>query len=94
MIGSVMADDGRVITTKLEDDLVTLLDAAAQRIGRSKSWIVRAALEQWLAEEQLRHQLTMEALVEVEGKHLIEQGAMDVWAKSLKRTVKKTPARV
>lgn len=89
-----MADDGRVITAKLEDDLVTRLDAAAGRIERSKSWIVRAALEQWLAEEQLRHQLTMEALAEVEGKQLIGQDEMDAWAKSLQRTAKKAPPRV
>jgi predicted transcriptional regulator len=90
----MMADDGRVITAKLEDDLVTRLDAAAERIERSKSWIVRAALEQWLAEEQLRHQLTIEALAEVEGTQLIEQDEMDAWAKSLQKAAKKAPARV
>ena len=40
--------------------LVSTLDEVAHRIDRSKSWIVRDALSQWLAEEQRRYQLTIE----------------------------------
>lgn len=58
--------DGRVITAKLPDDLVLLLDEVACRIDRSKSWIVRQAVAEWLAEEQRRHELTLEALKSVD----------------------------
>lgn len=61
-----MADDGRVVTTKLPDDLVSRMDEIAERIDRSKSWIVRQALTEWLAEEERRYELTLEALREVE----------------------------
>lgn len=61
-----MADDGRVVTTKLPDDLVSRLDEVADRIDRSKSWIVREAVSEWLAEEQRRHELTLEAMNDVE----------------------------
>ena len=39
--------------------------------GRSKSWIVRQALGEWLAEEQRRYQLTLEALQSVDEGRLI-----------------------
>ena len=57
-----MADEGRVVTAKLPDDLVAEMDDVAVRIDRSKSWIVRKALSEWLAEEQRRYELTLEAL--------------------------------
>ena len=57
-----MADEGRVVTAKLPDDLVSQMDEIADRIDRSKSWIVRQALSEWLAEEQRRYELTLEAL--------------------------------
>ena len=61
-----MPDDGRVITAKLPDDLVSRLDEIAARIDRSKSWIVREAVMDWLAEEQRRYELTLEALKDVD----------------------------
>jgi predicted transcriptional regulator len=61
-----MTDDGRVVTAKLPDDLVFRMDEIANRIDRSKSWIVRQALTEWLAEEERRYELTLEALKDVE----------------------------
>ena len=61
-----MTDDGRVVTAKLPDDLVSRMDEVADRIDRSKSWIVRQALTEWLAEEQRRYELTLEALKSVD----------------------------
>ena len=57
-----MAEDGRVVTARLPDDLVDRMDEVADRIERTKSWIVREAVSQWLMEEQRRHELTLEAL--------------------------------
>jgi len=61
-----MADDGRVVTAKLPNALVARMDEVADRIDRSKSWIVRQAVAEWLAEEQRRHELTLEALRDVD----------------------------
>ena len=61
-----MADDGRVVTAKLPDELVSRMDEIAGRIERSKSWIVRQAVSEWLAEEQRRYELTLEALRDVD----------------------------
>lgn len=69
-----MADEGRVVTAKLPDDLVSQMDEIADRIDRSKSWIVRQALTEWLAEEQRRYELTLEALKSVdEGRTLTQE---------------------
>ena len=68
-----MADDGRVVTAKLPDGLVSQMDEIADRIDRSKSWIVRQAVTEWLAEEQRRYELTLEALKSVdEGRTLTQ----------------------
>ena len=57
-----MADEGRVVTAKLPDELVARMDEIAERLDRSKSWIVREAVGEWLAEEQRRYELTLDAL--------------------------------
>ena len=61
-----MVDDGRVVTAKLPDVLVSRMDEIADRIDRSKGWIVRQAVAEWLAEEQRRHELTLEAFKDVD----------------------------
>lgn len=42
------------------------LHEAAERIQRSKSWIICQALAEWLAEEQHRHELTLEGLTDID----------------------------
>ena len=66
-----MRVDGRAITAKLSIDLVQRLDEVTKRIDRTKSWVVQEALTQWLAEEQRRHDLTIEALNDVDEGRLI-----------------------
>ena len=69
-----MPDDGRVVTAKLPDDLVSRMDEIADRIDRSKSWIVRQAVTEWLAEEQRRYELTLQAMKSVdEGRSLTQE---------------------
>lgn len=73
---SEMTEDGRVVTAKLPDELVSRMDEIAGRIDRSKSWIVRQAVTEWLAEEQRRYELTLEALKSVdEGRTYTQEEA-------------------
>lgn len=65
-----MVDDGRVVTARLPGELVSRLDEVANRIERSKSWIVRQALTEWLVDEQRRYELTIEALADADGGRL------------------------
>ena len=68
-----MADDARVVTAKLPGYRVSRLDEVAARIDRSKSWILRQAVTEWLAEEQRRYQLTADALKDVDDGRTMPQ---------------------
>jgi predicted transcriptional regulator len=80
-----MADEGRVVTAKLPDDLVSRMDEVANRMERSKSWIVREAVTEWLAEEQRRYEMTLEGLKDIDEGRLISQDDMEEWARQKKR---------
>jgi predicted transcriptional regulator len=68
-----MADETRVVTAKLPEELAARLDQAGERIERSKSWIIRQAVSEWLAEEQRRDELTREALAQVDAGETFTQ---------------------
>ena len=76
-IDGVMTDEGRFVTAKLPETLVSQMDEVAKRIDRSKSWIMRQAVAEWLAEEQRRYELTLEALKSVEEGRLLSQDEVD-----------------
>ena len=71
-----MPETGRVVTASLPADLVSRMVEVAERLDRSKSWIVREAVSQWLAEEQRRYELTLEALRDVDDGRTITQEEM------------------
>ena len=75
-----MADDGRVVTAKLPDELVKEMDEVADRMDRSKSWIVRQAVAEWLAEEQRRYELTLEGLKDIDEGRMVSHEDMKNWA--------------
>ena len=88
-----MADDGRVVTAKLPDDLVSRMDEVSERIERSKSWIVREAVSQWLVEEQRRHELTLEALRDIDEGRTIPHEDVLAMVEKRKRERRKARAR-
>lgn len=92
-LASEMADDGRVVTAKLPDDLVARMDEVADRIDRSKSWIVRQAVAEWLAEEQRRYELTLEALKDVDEGRTIPHEEVLTMVDQRKRERRKARAR-
>lgn len=63
--------DERVVTAKLPADLVARLDDVARSIERTKSWIIREALREWLAEEERRHELTKEGLRDIDEGRIV-----------------------
>lgn len=68
-----MADGSRVVTANLPADLVSRLDEIAGRIDRTRSWIVRQALSEWLEEEQRRHEMTLQSLADFEAGRTLTQ---------------------
>ena len=68
-----VSDGRRVVTANLPAQLVERLDDIAERIDRSRSWIVRQALKEWLDEEQRRHELTLEGIADFEAGRTFTQ---------------------
>jgi len=69
-----MTGDDRVVTATLPSELASKLDEVAARTDRSKGWIVRQALAEWLAEEDRRHVLTLEAMKDIdEGRYFTHE---------------------
>ena len=62
----------RVVTAKLPMNLVERMEVIAERLERTKSWIVKEALTEWLADEERRHELTLEALRDVDEGRLLD----------------------
>jgi predicted transcriptional regulator len=88
-----MADVGRVVTAKLPDELVSQMDEVSDRIDRSKSWIVRQALSEWLAEEERRYELTLEALEDVDAGRTIPHEEVLAMAEQRKRERRQARSR-
>ena len=65
-------------------DLDEALDAAAQRLSRPRDWIVEQALQSWISREERRHQMTLEALRELDEGKFVEHEDIRAWAKTLK----------
>lgn len=88
-----MSDEGRVVTAKLPEELASRMDEIAGRIDRSKSWIVREAVSEWLAEEQRRYELTLEGLADVDAGRTIPHEDVLAMAEQRKRERREARAR-
>lgn len=75
--------DTRVITAHIPEPLAEQVDAIAERIDRPKGWIVKQALVAWVQLEEKRHQLTLEALADVDAGRLIAHEKIEAWAKKI-----------
>jgi len=75
----------RVITANLSETLIGRLDKVAERSKRDRSWIIRQALLEWLAEDQRRHELTVEAMKSMDEGQMLTQVQIEQWAEQRKR---------
>ncbi|WP_151671668.1 CopG family ribbon-helix-helix protein [Nitrincola schmidtii] len=73
----------RVMTAHLPVALAEKVDEVASKLDRSKGWIVKQALTDWLAQEELRDQLTYEALSDVDQGLTFEHQEINDWIESL-----------
>jgi predicted transcriptional regulator len=81
----------KVITAHLPLPLAEQVDRLAARLDRSRGWVVKQALSAWLAQEDERHRLTMEALADVEAGRVIDHQAVQAWAESLGTGKRRAP---
>lgn len=78
-----MTTTTKVVTAHVPLALADKLDAAAARLERSRAWIIKQALSDWIAEEEARDRLTREALAEVDAGQVTEHEAVRTWAERL-----------
>ena len=78
-----MGADTKVLTAHVPIALAQKVDQMAARMDRSRGWIVKQALADWVELEEERSRLTREALVEVDVGRVIDQEAVQAWADSL-----------
>jgi predicted transcriptional regulator len=72
--------DTRVVTAHLPTDLAEQLDGLAERLDRPKGWIVKEAIASYVALEDKRHRLTLEALADVDAGRMLEHAEVEAWA--------------
>jgi predicted transcriptional regulator len=73
----------RVLTTHVPVLLAEKIDQLADRLDRSRGWIMKQALSAWVAQEEERDRLTQEALADVDMGNVIDHQAVQAWANSL-----------
>ena len=78
-----MGADTKVLTAHVPIALAQKVDQMAARMDRSRGWIVKQALADWVELEEERSRLTREALVDVDVGRVIDQEAVQAWADSL-----------
>ncbi|MCK9469197.1 MAG: ribbon-helix-helix domain-containing protein [Porticoccaceae bacterium] len=81
--GVMAKTDSRVMTAHLPVAMADKVEQLAQRLERSKGWIVKQALADWIAREEERDRLTREALADVDAGQVIDHQAVQAWADSL-----------
>ena len=86
-----MAAATRVITAHVSADLADKVDVLAERMDRSRGWIMKQALTAWIDQEEERHQLTLEALHDVDAGNVIDHHSIVAWAESLSTKDPLTP---
>ncbi len=75
--------DTKVMTAHIPLPLAEKVDQFATRLERSRGWIIKQALTAWIAQEEERRRLTMEALDDVDAGRVIDHQAVQAWADSL-----------
>lgn len=73
----------KVVTAHLPLALAEKIDRLAAELERPRGWIVKQALDAWIAQEEERDRMTREALADVDAGRVIDHQAVQAWADSL-----------
>jgi predicted transcriptional regulator len=85
--------DTRVVTAHLPSELAEKLDGLAERLDRPKGWIVKEAIASYIALEEKRHRLTLEAMADVHAGRTLDQEEVERWALQLGQQPKRVRRR-
>jgi len=73
----------RVLTAHVPRELADKVDEYAARMERSRGWIVKEALADWVDWEERKHRMTLEALADVDAGQVVEDEDVRAWIESL-----------
>jgi predicted transcriptional regulator len=73
----------KVLTAHVPMELADKIDQMATRMERSRGWIVKQALADWVDLEEERSRLTREAMADVDAGRVIDHQSVQAWAESL-----------
>ena len=73
----------KVLTAHIPLPLADKVGQLAVRLERSRGWIVKQALTEWVDQEEERSRLTREAMADVDAGNFIDHQIVQAWADSL-----------
>ena len=73
----------KVLTAHVPLPLARRVDDMAEKLERSRGWIMKQALACWLDLEEERERLTQEALQDVDAGRIVDHQAIQAWVESL-----------
>ena len=83
-------------SVRMPDDLLDQLEATASRLRRSKGWIIKDAVREYLEREERRRQRlleTQEALADLDAGRVIDGDAVLEWIDSWGTPEEREPPR-
>jgi predicted transcriptional regulator len=73
----------KVVTAHIPLPLSEKVDDLAKTMDRSRGWIMKQALSDWVDKEEWRHRLTMEGLAAVDAGDVVDGEVVTAWVDSL-----------
>jgi len=73
----------KVITAHVPLPLAGKIDQLAERLERSRGWIIKQALADWVEKEEERRRSTLEAMADVDSGIVVDHNDVLNWANSL-----------
>jgi predicted transcriptional regulator len=73
----------RVLTAHIPEELAAKVDRYAKNMERSRAWIVKRALTDWVDWEEEKDRLTMEAIEAADRGEVVDDEAVAAWIEGL-----------
>ena len=73
----------QTVTAHIPTELVTKVDKLSALMDRPRGWVVKQALLDWVALEEERQQMLVEALDDVDHGRVVPHAEASLWLRSL-----------
>lgn len=73
----------KVLSTHIPVEISEKVDRLSERLDRSRGWVVKKALKEYLEMEEERYRLTLEGLSDVKAGRIVSHSEVQSWIQSL-----------